>query len=95
MSIERFDREISSAELTRWIAYAGIEPFGYPVDNFRIGAMASAIVNAIHATIPVPEGKPRTKPLKVTDFYPQQKKAHPELTPELEQALRKKREKRK
>lgn len=86
---------MDSAEFTRWIAYAGIEPFGYPLDNYRMGAVASAIVNAVYATIPVPKGKTRPKPLQPSDFYPQQKKREPELTPELREALRRKRAKRK
>jgi hypothetical protein len=95
MTIEQLDRRMSSAEFTRWVAYAGLEPFGYPIEMYRMGLPASSLVNAIYATIPVPKGKARPKQLRPADFYPQQKKSEPELTPELQEALRKKRAKRK
>lgn len=65
------------------------------MDNYRMGVMAASIVNAIYATIPIPKGQARPKPVKPSDFYPQQKKRQSELTPELKEALRKKRAKRK
>jgi hypothetical protein len=72
---------MSSAEFTRWIAYANLEPFGYPMDNYRMGVPSAAIVNTIRATVRMEKGK-RPKPVKASDFYPQQAKAEPDLTPE-------------
>lgn len=85
---------MSSAEFTRWIAYAGLEPFGFPMDNYRMGAPAAAIVNAVHASIPLPKGK-RPKAMQASDLYPHSKKRDPELTPEQREHIRKKRAKRK
>ena len=81
---------MSSAEFTRWIAYANIEPFGYPMDNYRMGVPAAAIVNTVRSTIPMPKGKPRPKQVKATDFYPKQAKSGPDLTPEQLAHIRKK-----
>lgn len=85
---------MSSAEFTRWIAYANVEPFGYPMDNYRMGVPAAAIVNSIRSTIPMPKGKPRPKAVKASDFYPKQAKAQPDLTPEQRAHIRKKQAKR-
>ena len=81
-TVEELEQTLSSAELTRWIAYAGIEPFGYPMDNYRFGVATTTITNAIYSTIPIPKGKRRPKPLAPADFYPQRKKREPDLTPE-------------
>jgi hypothetical protein len=93
-TLEELDESISSTELTYWMAYANVEPFGYPMDNYRMGVPASAVVNAVYATIPLPKGKRRPKALKPTDFYPEQKNAGPELTTEQQEHLRKKHGKR-
>lgn len=85
---------MSSAEFTRWIAYSNIEPFGYPMDNYRMGVPASTIVNAIRAMVPLPKGKSRPKPIKPSDLYPEQPKARPELTKEQREHIRKKQAKR-
>lgn len=81
---------MSSAEFTYWVKYAELEPFGYPMDNFRMGVPASAIVNAVHASIPLPKGRRRPKALKPSDFYPEAKRREPELTKEQKEHLRKK-----
>jgi hypothetical protein len=94
MSVDRAQAEISSAEFAHWIAYANEEPFGYPMDNYRMGIPAAAIVNSIRATIPIPKGKPRPKQVKASDFYPQQEKTAPDLTPEQRAHIRKKQAKR-
>lgn len=94
MSVERAQEEVSSAEFTDWIAYANLEPFGYPMDNYRMGVPAAALVNTIRSTIPAPKGKPRPKQVKASDFYPQQKKSDPELTPAQRAYIRKKQAKR-
>jgi hypothetical protein len=93
-TVEELDETISSAELTQWMAYAGIEPFGYPMDNYRMGVPAAAIVGSIQNTIPVEKGKRRPKPPKASDFYPSQPKAELQLTPEQKEHLRKKHGKR-
>lgn len=85
---------MSSAEFTKWIAYANHEPFGFPMDNYRMGAPAAAIVNAVHTSIPVAKGTRRPKAKRPSDYYPQQKKPEQDLTPEQRDHIRKKRAKR-
>lgn len=93
-TVEELQKRMSSAEFTRWIAYSSIEPFGFPMDNYRMGVPAAAIVNAVRATIPIEKGKSRPKPVKPSDFNPEQRKRDPDLTPEQREHIRKKREKR-
>lgn len=93
-TVEHAQEITSSAEFSQWIAYANVEPFGYPMDLYRMGAPAAAVVNAVRSTIPMPKGKPRPKAIKASDFYPQQAKSGADLTPELRAALRKKQAKR-
>lgn len=85
---------MSAAEFTDWIAYANLEPFGYPMDNYRMGVPTAAVVSAVRSTIPVSKGRPRPKPIKASDFYPRQAKAEPDLTPEQRTFIRKKQAKR-
>lgn len=96
MTVEDLESRMSSAEFTRWIAYAGIEPFGYPVDNYRFGISTQEIVNAVRATIPVPKGGKRPPMLRAEQLYPSTKTANqqPQLTDEQQEFLRKKRGKR-
>lgn len=97
MTVEDLESRMSSAEFTRWIAYAGIEPFGYPIDNYRFGISTQEIVNAVRATIPVPKGSRRLPMLRAEQLYPTTKAApdKPQLTDEQQEFLRKKRGKRK
>ncbi len=37
--------EIDSAELTEWMAYAQLEPFGSKIDNFRSGMICATVAN--------------------------------------------------
>lgn len=85
---------MSSLEFSQWIAYAQQEPFGYPMENYRMGVPAAAIVGAIQSTIPMEKGKRRPKPPKASDFYPKQSKAEPPLTPDQKAYIRKKHGKR-
>jgi hypothetical protein len=84
---------MTSAEFTRWIAYANLEPFGYPMDNWRHGVNTAAVVNVVRSTVPVGKGHARMKPIKAEAFMPARKKAD-ELTPKQAEHLRRKREKR-
>lgn len=53
---------MSSAELTYWIAYASLEPFGPLAEEQRAGVVASTVY-AMNA------GK-RAKPMGPSDFFP-------------------------
>jgi hypothetical protein len=81
-----------SALFTAWKAYAEIEPFGYPMDNYRMSVPAAQIVNTINGTA---NWKRKPRQLKPNDLCPDKKKRGPELTPEQQAHIRKKRAKRK
>ena len=85
---------MTSAEFTQWLAYQSVEPYGYPMERWDSGLIVSQIVNAIYATIPIPKGKRRPKPLQPKDFMPQAKERGPELTPKQKAHIRKKHGKR-
>ena len=76
------------------MAYADVEPFGYPMDNYRMGVPTSALMSAIYATVPIPKGKRRPRAPKPTDFYPGKEAREPELTAEQREHIRKKHGKR-
>lgn len=86
---------MSSAEFTLWKAYADIEPFGYPMDNYRMGVPAAMLANTINSTI---AWKRKPRKWKAGDLYPDRKKASdglPEdLTPQQREHIRKKHGKR-
>lgn len=54
--------EITSRELSEWMAYNEIEPFGEDREDLRMGIIASTIANVNRAS-----GK---KPYKPQDFMP-------------------------
>jgi hypothetical protein len=83
---------MSSAEFTQWIAYANLEPFGYPMDNWRHGVRTAAVVNAVRSTIPAVKGHSRPKPVQADAYFPV--KRRDELTPRQAEHLRRKRAKR-
>jgi hypothetical protein len=69
-TVEALQLRMSSAEFTQWLAYNGVEPFGYEMETWRFGMVASAIVNAIYASAPRGPRSRRPKILKPHDFYP-------------------------
>lgn len=56
--------EISSEELTEWMAYAELEPFGEERADLRSATVAAVIANANR------DRKKRSRPYRVTDFMP-------------------------
>lgn len=50
MALGRTRRELlaslTSQELTEWLAFARLEPFGHPIESFRFGTLAAAAWNA-------------------------------------------------
>lgn len=92
--MEEAKERTSSKEFTDWIAYSNVEPFGYPMSNFRMGVPAAAVVNAIRASVPLQKGQRRPKAMAASDFYPQRARREPELTPEQKEHIRKKHAKR-
>lgn len=57
-------REMTSTQLNEWIAFYGLEPFGFQADLYGHGITASTIYN-------INRGK--NKPLQPHDFLPQEK----------------------
>lgn len=51
-----------SAELTEWIAYYQIEPWGFNADNFRSAIIAETMANILR------DPKKQPEPFKMTDF---------------------------
>jgi hypothetical protein len=49
--------------LVDWIAYSRIEPFGFEMENWRMGLLAATVANSV----PRPRG---SKALKPEDFLP-------------------------
>jgi hypothetical protein len=78
---------MSSEEFMRWVAYSKVEPFGYHIDNFRAGVVAATVANV------APRGR-NARTLKPDDFYPATKSTVV-LTPQQEEGLRIRRERRK
>lgn len=63
MTVEELLGRISSQELTEWMAYAQVEPFGAEIENWRFGMLAAVHVNLAN---------PRAK-AKPDDFVPRAK----------------------
>jgi len=67
---------MGSEEFTLFLKFAQFEPWGCEVDNWRMGVVASTIVNT------TPRGK-NAKAMKPTDFYRDPYRRKPDgLTPE-------------
>lgn len=45
-TVGELQERMSSAEFTCWIAFYGLEPFGYDVEMWRMGMLASTTANA-------------------------------------------------
>lgn len=65
---------MSSHELTEWMAYASIEPFGEDRADLRAGMISSVIANTNR------DPKKRAEPYEPIDFMPFAEK--PEPTPD-------------
>jgi hypothetical protein len=62
---------ISGKQLTEWIAYAELEPFGEWRADLRIAILASLIANANR------DQKLKPTPFEISDFMPQFEKKEP------------------
>ncbi|WP_042297113.1 phage tail assembly protein T [Paraburkholderia bannensis] len=71
MSVSRAQREIDSVEFAHWMAYYNIEPFGTPIENLRMGIVASTMAN-IHRD-------PKRPAFAPADFIPGGRKPDPVL----------------
>lgn len=94
MTVEELNQRMTSEELTHWMLLEKIEPSGWGMDNWRFAMLASAICNAVIATIPIPKGHSRPKKLQVKDFLPSAARAGPQLTERQKRELEERRDKR-
>jgi hypothetical protein len=68
---------VDSAELSEWLAYYGLEPWGYEMDNWRFGMVAAQVLQ--------PYRKAGTPAFQPEDFMPKEKR--PAQTREEQMAL--------
>ena len=79
MTVRELLSRIDSHELSEWIAYQGIEPFGEERADLRSGIIAAVTANAWR-------GK-GDKAMSPQDFMPFYEKPEPVRSPEREQTL--------
>jgi hypothetical protein len=60
MTVERLLEEMPADEFFEWCAFFQLEPWGYEMDNWRMGVVSATVANAAG----------RKKPLKPSDFMP-------------------------
>ena len=81
MTREEMLARISSRELSGWMAYAGLEPFGEAQMEYRAGLIASTVANTAR------DEKKQKIPFQPADFMRAAYKNEPaqseELTPEM------------
>lgn len=65
MTVGELLSRISSRELSEWIAYAQLEPFGEARADLRAGIVASTMANTAR------DPKKRKKPFEPEEFMPQ------------------------
>lgn len=68
-TVAELQARMSSAEFTRWIAYSTKEPFGYHMDNFRMGQVAATVFNVSR--------RKNVSPASPSIFYPESKTLKP------------------
>ena len=73
-TVEQLGRELSSHELSEWMAYYRLEPFGEERADLRAGIIASTVVNC------TPRKSPRQ--YRPADFMPQFDRPNVEHDPE-------------
>src|SRR5690606_3853501 len=63
MTVAELGQRMSSAELTEWMAFFGLEPWGTEVEDWRAAMVASVIAN-------VNRDPKKRKPYEPKDFMP-------------------------
>lgn len=74
-SVAEAQASITSAEFSDWCAYFSVEPWGYGIENWRMGVVAATVANY--------SGNVK-KAVKVSDFLPRKPK---KLTPDQQRDL--------
>jgi len=68
MTVGELLQKISSRELSEWMAFFSLEPWGTEVEDWRAGLIAATIANANR------DSKKRRRPYEPQDFMPQHNK---------------------
>jgi len=68
MTVKELLARIDSRELSEWMAYFSLEPWGTEVEDWRAGLVASTVANVNR------DEKKRKKPFEPKDFIPQRAK---------------------
>ena len=68
MTVKELLARIDSRELSEWMAYFSLEPWGTEVEDWRAGMIAATIANVNR------DEKKRKKPFEPKDFIPQRAK---------------------
>lgn len=68
MTVKELLARIDSRELSEWMVYFNLEPWGTEVEDWRAGMVASTIANVNR------DEKKRKKPFEPKDFIPQRAK---------------------
>lgn len=68
MTVKELLARIDSREISEWIAFFGLEPWGTETEDWRAGMIASTIANVNRDT------KKQKKPFQPDDFMPQREK---------------------
>lgn len=74
MTVRELLARIDSRELTEWMAFYELEPWGTGIDDHRAGEVAAVVANVNR------DPKKRRQPYKSTDFFPPR---HPDEAYEL------------
>ena len=75
MSVRQLLASMDSCEITEWIAYDQLEPFGEQREDLRVGQICSTVANHSFS--------PPTKPRKPTDYMLFAQADQPETQPTL------------
>lgn len=65
MTVKELEQRMSSRELSEWMAFFSLEPWGCEVEDWRFGMLASVIANVNR------DKKKQRKPFEPQDFMPQ------------------------
>jgi hypothetical protein len=76
-TIAELQQVMTHAEFVDWCAYYQIEPWGYEMDNWRMGVQAATTANAAG----------RKRPLKPADFMPKARNKRQQSAADIERSL--------
>lgn len=83
--------ELSASQISEWMVYAGLEPFGPEVDNERFGMVCSSILNGVLTIMGDPKKIKRW--YEPSDFFPDRiKEPDPQPKKKEKQSVEKMRE---